>query len=116
MEMEEKGITPIFPPLPAPYLLSYLTDLGFVEAGGMEGAPIGWTTLCHWQVQTGITLQPWEARLIRRLSTEYLNQSRKARSPDCPAPWGQVTEEQRASVSAGLRSMFGGLARNKAAV
>lgn len=112
-KMEEDGLTPIFPPNPAPHLTGYLMEMGPVESGGMDGAPIGWATMRFWQDQIGIELQPWEARLIRRLSAEYLEQCRKARSPDCPSPWGARTEEDRSAMSAKIKSLFGGLARNR---
>lgn len=114
-KMEKDGIIPMFPPNSAPHLVNYLMEIGPVEAAGMDGAPIGWATMRHWQHQMAIELQPWEARLIRRLSAEYLTQSIKARKPDCPAPWGQMTDDDRDAISAKIRSVFGGLAKNKIA-
>jgi len=113
--MEADGIEPIFPPNPAPHLIRYLMEMGPVEPGGMDAAPVSWTTMRHWQEQTGIELPPWQARLIRRLSADYLDQSRKAREPDCPAPWGQRTEEERHAISAKIKDLFGGMARNRQA-
>lgn len=112
--MEADGIVPIMPPLAAPYIVEFLMEVGPIEPSGMEGGPVSWTTLYHWQQQVGITLQPWELRLIRTLSAEYLDQMRKSRDPDCPAPWGGITDDHRAAVSAKISALFGGLARNKA--
>ena len=79
-------------------------EIGPVETSGMDAAPIGWTSIMHWQQLTATQLQPWEARLIRRLSIDYLDQSRKARSPDCPSPWCASIEDKRAAVDAKLRA------------
>lgn len=111
--MEAEGRTPDLPPVSAPHIVAYLMEIGPVEAGAMDGAPISWATMRYWQDQMGVTLQPWEARLIRRLSVEYLNQCRKARDPECPPPWGGMTEERRASLDARLRANFGALAMNR---
>lgn len=113
-KMEEDGITPLFPSNPAPHLIRYLMEIGPVETAGMDAAPIGWATMRHWQDQVCVELTPWEARLLRRLSIDYLDQTRKSRSPDCPAPWGERTEEDRAAISAKIKSIFAGMARNKA--
>lgn len=109
--MKADGITPVFPPHPAPHLVDYLMEIGPVEPAGMDNGPIGWSTMRHWQDQTGVTLEPWQARLIRQLSIEYLGEMRRAREPDCPAPWGGMTADRRAAVEAKLRAAFGGMAK-----
>lgn len=103
-KMQEEGAEPTFPPNSAPYLVEYMMEIGPVEAGGMEASPIGWSTIKDWQQLTGVQLEPWQARLIRRLSISYLDQSRKARAPECPSPWIADLQGQRASVDAKLRA------------
>ena len=113
-KMEQEGLTPSFPACPAHHIIQYLMEMGPVEPAGMDFAPISWTTMHCWQGMTGITLKPWEARLIRQLSIEYLDETRKARKPDCPSPWtAEISDTQREAVSAKIRSIFGGLARNR---
>lgn len=75
------------PPCEAEYLVAYLFDAGPVMAAGM-----GVATLSHQELQafcelTGIALQPWEARMLRNLSRDYLTASQAAEKIDCPAPW-----------------------------
>ncbi len=74
-------------------------------------AAIGWRDLTAWQEVMGIELEPWEARLIRRLSSEYISQYHEAEKPDCPAPWVEVVEANREIVAAKVASIFGGRAR-----
>ena len=72
------------------YLLTYLWEIGPVMAGGMSSMPITQVEIRAWQDNIGIRLQPWEVRCIRRLSLEYLSESRKAEKRDRFAPWGAV--------------------------
>lgn len=106
------GIEPDMPPLVAPWIVEHLMEIGPIESAGMGVAPIGWRTIHAWQEVTGAVLQPWEARLLHRLSAEYVMESRRAEKANCPAPWSDVPrEDQRAAVSRGLSALFGGLAR-----
>ena len=107
------GVVPAMPPCSAPHLVAWLMEVGPIEPGVMDQAPIGWSTLRDWQAQIGLTLPPWQVRLLRRLSRDYAIESRRARDEDCPAPWGVITEDQREAVDAKLRAAFGGLARAK---
>ena len=69
------------------YLLDYLLDVGPVVSGGMSAAPVTSRELMPWCEETGIRLQPWEAKCIRRLSRDYLAESHKAEKRNCPPPW-----------------------------
>lgn len=62
-------------------------EAGPVVSNGMGLSAISWRELQAWEHGTGIELQPWESRLIRMLSAEYVSTSRKATEPDCPPPW-----------------------------
>lgn len=88
---KNQGITdPDMPPCDAPHLLGYLFEIGPTLAAGMGEGPLTHGEIASWQANTGIELQAWEARLLRRLSIDYLNQSHKARARDCPPPWGDA--------------------------
>lgn len=54
----------------------------------------------------GVSLYPWEARTIRRLSAEYLSEYHQAKKRDRPAPYG---EEQLSGdrVADQFRAMIG---------
>jgi hypothetical protein len=75
------------PPCDAGYLIDYLFEIGPTMAAGMGEATISHSELSAWQHNTGISLNSWESRMLKRLSLEYLGESHKARSPDHPAPW-----------------------------
>ena len=70
------------------YLIAYLYELGPTVAAGMGAGPVTFAEMCAWQVARGFELEPWEARLLRRLSVDYLAESHRATQRDCRPPWG----------------------------
>lgn len=74
----------------AQYLIAYLFEIGPTLAAGMGNGPLTHSEIQAWQNNTGIELQPWEARFVKRLSNEYLNESQRAVARDCPAPWADA--------------------------
>jgi hypothetical protein len=56
-----------------------------MAAGGYPG-PVTHEEILSWQELTGIELQPWEVRFLRRLSGEYLAESQRAEKRDCTEP------------------------------
>src|SRR3546814_5786496 len=93
---KKDGITPQMPPNPAPHIIDRLVEIGLTEAAGMGAAPLSWQSIRSWSDMTGIYPAPWEARLIRKLSIEYLAEGRRAESENCPPPWrAEVTERER---------------------
>lgn len=113
--MAAKGMALPLPPCPAPFLIEHLMELGPVVAAGMGAAPIGWSDIVAWQGVTGIALPPWQARLIRQLSCDYLAMCREAEAPECPAPWqsGAMIESNRDTVSRRLGDALRRMSRRK---
>lgn len=70
------------------YLIGYLYEVGPTVAAGMGTGPVTFTEIAAWQAARGFELEPWEARLLRRLSIDYLAESHRATKRDCPPPWG----------------------------
>ena len=70
------------------YLIGYLYEVGPTVAAGMGAGPVTFTEIAAWQSARGFELEPWEARLLRRLSVDYLAESHRATKRDCPPPWG----------------------------
>lgn len=95
--MRADKIVPPMPPNPAPHIIERLLEMGLTEAAGMGAGPLTWGTIAQWQAMTGASLQPWEASLIRKLSVEYLAESRRAEAETCPPPWRSeaITERQK---------------------
>jgi hypothetical protein len=76
----------------------------------MGATPLGWQDIGAWERVTGIKLQTWEARGLRRLSAEYLASAQAAQDPNCPPPWvKQPTQDQRTQIANSVRSIFGQL-------
>lgn len=107
-QMKADGIVPKMPPNPAPHFIDRLVEIGLTESTGMGAAPLSWASIAGWQSVMGITLQPWEAGLIRKLSVEYLAESHRAEEPGCPAPWQTERSQREIEVEDDrLRSVLG---------
>lgn len=85
--MQKDGIEPEMPPCDAQYLLDYFWEVGPTLSGGMGESPLTFQEIQSYQDQIGIELQPWEVRLLRRLSAEYLSESHRSTKLNYPAPW-----------------------------
>ena len=84
----------------ADYLLAYLWDVGPTLVAGMGIGPITHEEMRAWQSNTGVWLQPWEARILRKLSMDYIVQMRDAEKADCPPPWSAAARVvDRSSVT-----------------
>lgn len=106
--MKKDGIEPQMPPHSAPHLIRRLTEIGLTETTGMGPAPLSWREIEAWQRATNVRLAPWEARLMRQLSLEYIGESRRAESENCPAPFRtEVTQREREVEEAQLRMVLG---------
>lgn len=112
-KMRAAGIEPVTPEIPAPYLLEYLFEVGPTVSTGMGPAIIGWRDLQAWQEMVGIDLEPWEARMLRKLSSAYLSQSLKSEKPDCPAPYVSQQQIDREAVSRKVGNAFLALMQSK---
>jgi len=86
--MKRRRIEPQIPPNPAPHVIEWLGQLGFTEAGAAGAVALSWREIAEWKRLTGVPLAPWEAKLLRNLSSAYLAESRKAEDEACPPPWG----------------------------
>ena len=74
----------------------------------MGAGPLSWREIDAWCNRTHIDLAPWESRLIRRLSVEYLAEGRRAESENCPPPWrAEVTAEEVQTEVDRLRMVLG---------
>lgn len=114
LSMKADGIDPSLPDLLAPGIVDMLMEIGPTITGSMGQAPIEWRDIAAWQEITGITLPPWQASMLRRLSRDYLAESQEATKPDRPAPYApeDATEANRDAVASKVRGIFGGRARS----
>ncbi len=88
------------------HLLDALFEIGPVMGGGMGPAPLSHAEIESWIRLTGTPLQPWEARCIRRLSVDYVNQSQASTARDCKPPWQAPDQKPVVSdTQAALRAL-----------
>jgi hypothetical protein len=82
-------------------MLNYLWDCGPFMSGGMGEQPLSHSEIWCWQDNSGIELNAWQARTLRRLSAEYLAQCQASSKPDCPSPieMTQMTDLDRQRVN-----------------
>ncbi|MCG2586488.1 hypothetical protein [Massilia sp. TS11] len=69
------------------YLKDILFEIGPVSNNGMGQDRLSVTEIESWQKQMGILLQPWEFRLLRRASGEYLAEAQRSEELGRPAPY-----------------------------
>ena len=74
---------PQMPPLDAEFMVGYLYDIGPT----MGSKAVSHQEIEAWQRNTGVDLDSWQARVLHRLSVEYLVEANAARRRDCPPPW-----------------------------
>lgn len=107
--MEKTGQIPLLPLNPAPYLVAWLFEVGPIAHGPMGPVPIGWRDLAAWQELIGVELLPWEARILARLSGNYVGEMERAKKGDAAAPYSGEKEDvvdQRALVSRKVDAWF----------
>jgi hypothetical protein len=71
------------PPVSAGYVLDYLYELG-VSLGDQ---PLTHGEIESWQKNTGIELDSFEARTLKKLSEAYMRESISARDADAETAW-----------------------------
>jgi hypothetical protein len=108
-ELKRRKVVPTMPPCGAPELIARLIEIGLIEGGGMAQAPLSWSAINEWAIGQCVALPPWERRLLRRLSVEYLAEGRRAESENCPAPWRSpvVTQAEKDAEVDQLRAVLG---------
>lgn len=111
---KSEGLAIDLPDNPAPYVTTWLMEIGPVVSNGMGSAVIGWGDLTSWQDLTGNELTPWEARTLRSLSRDFLDQTSKARAQNCPPPFIANPRSNDDAVAAQFKQMFDAMKRNQA--
>lgn len=106
-DAQADGVDQERPPLTDSYLVECLFDAGPVLPGGMGVVPLGFVDLRAWQHAMGLTLTPWQAKTLRRLSCDYVAASQAAESPDCPSPWApEIEPPDREQVAKKVQGAF----------
>lgn len=90
----QDGLTIVSPEMYCSYLFSYLLEIGVMTNNGTGNVPLSWQDLAAWIQVTGINLDAWEVKVIRRASEIYVNQLELSRKPDAPMPERIVEYDQ----------------------
>lgn len=111
--LRREGVaSPAMPPVAeGGYLIGHLLEVGPAAHNGMDLAPVSFQELQAWQALTAVYLQPWEAALLRTLSSDYVAETRRAADPQAVPPWRAPAAVDRAQVGAKVRAAFSGLIR-----
>jgi hypothetical protein len=72
----------------------------------MGPAPLSFQELEAWARCVPYGLQPWEFRMLRRLSIEWIVESQLAEDPNRAAPWGDgsLTDDELRAVASRLKA------------
>lgn len=107
-ELRANSKEPQLPPEgAASHLVDYLFEAGPIVHGSNA---LGWIDIQAWQASTGVALEAWQARALRKLSHAYLDASIAAQSPECAPFWPPVeqpTPDKRKQISSALRNILG---------
>ena len=97
-----------FPPNSAPHITGRLIEIGLVQAGPGGAVALSWAEIRAWQENVCIRLAPWEARLIRALSTAYVAEGRRAEADNASSAWKTpITQREIDLEVAALESVLG---------
>jgi len=72
-------------------LLDYLWEIGPTKKDG----PVEASDLVAWEHLLGIEWQPYQSRLLIKLSKAYLGESHAATKRDAPCPWSEFEPQWR---------------------
>lgn len=94
------------------HLIKHLFEIGPTMQAGLGGAPISFQEIKAWQEVTKINLNGWEARILKRLSNDYLIESQKARDSDYPAPYmPEENQPSKAEIASSMKESMKKLAK-----
>lgn len=109
--LEDMGLEPDLPPLGfGEYLLPHLFEAGPVSVEGMGPITLAHADLGWYQINMGVSFNPWEIRTLRGLSGAWLAESREAEQESRPPPYVSVESEsvahRRAKLPKYIRSFL----------
>lgn len=103
-ELKDVDIEPAMPPIEwGQYIVDYLFELGPTVPAGMGSGPLPPSEIEAAQRLLGIQFRPWEARLLLRLSREYLQESYRATDEKCSPPWDDPVVAQAEQMATARR-------------
>lgn len=111
----DRGGKPLFPKVKITnYMIGYWLELGRAKATGMGQSAFEPGDLIHWQNGTGIDLNAWEFRTLRKMSESFASFLPEAKQIACKPPYGNPFNDfDRKKIDSKLRSVFDVLAQPK---
>jgi hypothetical protein len=100
----------------AEYMVSLLSEAGFVQNTGLGCSPIQWTEIESWLRVTGLELSTWEKLTIKTMSEVYAGELSQASAKNRPQPYisaEAATTLDRMVVADKLRNVFASFKRDK---
>lgn len=98
--LEANGYEVVYPECDADYILVYLQEIGM----SLGDQPLNFSEIRAYQDVTGIDLQSWESRIIKRLSVAYLSESNLAKSQDRESQWDDVPRYMHVSYIRAMKA------------
>jgi hypothetical protein len=106
-DKEDEHYQPDMPPLIGhEYLLGLFWDIGPAMSGAMGSGPLTHAEIESAQRNLRTVLSPWECKMLRRLSIEYLNESQRAEKFDAKAPWQEIKPDLSGVAKSMQQSMM----------
>lgn len=84
LEANDYGV--VYPDCDADYILVYLQEIGLT----LGDQPLNFGEIESYQNVSGIDLQSWEARILKKLSVAYLSESNKAKDSNVETAWADA--------------------------
>jgi hypothetical protein len=82
---------------PLGYIWEYISEAGLLTS---------WQEIRAWSELTGSYLETWEAALIWKISTAYLNQLQKSSDVSCPCPVVSTEQKDAAAIDKKIKSVM----------
>lgn len=80
----------------------------------MGEGPITWQDIDAWRALGDISIEPWEAQAIRRMSSAFVSQRHESKKASCPAPYSTaLPQDVRDKVNDQFKALVGALAGRK---
>lgn len=105
--MKRDRVTPQLPEAGLDYLVGHFLECGPTMPTGMGPAPLSHGEIRAFQLNRGIRLSPWEAQVIRRLSLDWIAESKRAEEPTAKPPYYHVTGARREEVARKIDEALG---------
>lgn len=106
-DIRKAGKEPLWPDLQLRYLFDLLLEVGPITSTEMGASVISWQEVGAYCNVIGFDIRPWEAKILRTASSEYLTQMRIASKENCPPP-GTVVDNDPYKMAKHIKSTLRG--------